>query len=322
MLESWRQDGGGGGAREKERKKKKSKAETCQRVRVSLPGRSRTARPAVRSFVRSPERGRARARARRACEERRRGLRSRCGRVRRAPASGCAQWSPSAAPLFVAANMFSVRVVTADYYMSSPLPGLDPCQSSFREAPVKKVPVVRVFGATPSGKDGRPLARSLRPRPGRRRLCWPWDPACLLALLFGDGWTGLPRPPLSLFASRLATLARCSRSLPYLLPPPPPLRLSKLGDSRGKEWQPICTSEHCAGGGLRAAQGAFPSLGTAPCGTLSCAAGRWVEDLGAFLCKEHTIRLYAFLEASARSLLPPSCIMTIMKSSCINTAFV
>lgn len=54
--------------------------------------------------------------------------------------------------------MFSVRVVTADYYMSSPLPGLDPCQSSFREAPVKKVPVVRVFGATPSGKDGRPLA--------------------------------------------------------------------------------------------------------------------------------------------------------------------
>ncbi|XP_053161604.1 DNA polymerase zeta catalytic subunit isoform X1 [Hemicordylus capensis] len=48
--------------------------------------------------------------------------------------------------------MFSVRVVTADYYMSSPLPGLDPCQSHFREAPVKKVPVVRVFGATPSGQ--------------------------------------------------------------------------------------------------------------------------------------------------------------------------
>ncbi|XP_015276270.1 PREDICTED: DNA polymerase zeta catalytic subunit-like [Gekko japonicus] len=48
--------------------------------------------------------------------------------------------------------MFSVRVVTADYYMSSPLPGLDPCQSDFREAPVKRVPVVRVFGATPSGQ--------------------------------------------------------------------------------------------------------------------------------------------------------------------------
>ncbi|XP_060609160.2 DNA polymerase zeta catalytic subunit [Anolis sagrei] len=48
--------------------------------------------------------------------------------------------------------MFSVRVVTADYYLSSPLPGLDPCQSRFREAPAKKVPVVRVFGATPSGQ--------------------------------------------------------------------------------------------------------------------------------------------------------------------------
>nr|XP_020660991.1 DNA polymerase zeta catalytic subunit [Pogona vitticeps] len=60
--------------------------------------------------------------------------------------SGCAQRSRSAA------NMFSVRVVTADYYLSSPLPGLDPCQSHFREAPVKKVPVVRIFGATPAGQ--------------------------------------------------------------------------------------------------------------------------------------------------------------------------
>lgn len=48
--------------------------------------------------------------------------------------------------------MFSVRIVTADYYMGSPLPGLDPCQSRFREAPAKRVPVVRVFGATPAGK--------------------------------------------------------------------------------------------------------------------------------------------------------------------------
>ncbi|XP_074846819.1 DNA polymerase zeta catalytic subunit [Carettochelys insculpta] len=48
--------------------------------------------------------------------------------------------------------MFSVRIVTADYYMGSPLPGLDPSQSRFREAPAKKVPVVRVFGATPAGQ--------------------------------------------------------------------------------------------------------------------------------------------------------------------------
>lgn len=51
-----------------------------------------------------------------------------------------------------AANMFSVRIVTADYYMASPLQGLDICQSPLTQAPVKKVPVVRVFGATPAGK--------------------------------------------------------------------------------------------------------------------------------------------------------------------------
>ncbi|XP_040839831.1 DNA polymerase zeta catalytic subunit isoform X1 [Ochotona curzoniae] len=48
--------------------------------------------------------------------------------------------------------MFSVRIVTADYYMASPLPGLDICQSPLTQLPVKKVPVVRVFGATPAGQ--------------------------------------------------------------------------------------------------------------------------------------------------------------------------
>ncbi|XP_066229553.1 DNA polymerase zeta catalytic subunit isoform X2 [Saccopteryx leptura] len=48
--------------------------------------------------------------------------------------------------------MFSVRIVTADYYMASPLQGLDICQSPLNQAPVKKVPVVRVFGATPAGQ--------------------------------------------------------------------------------------------------------------------------------------------------------------------------
>ncbi|XP_057595198.1 DNA polymerase zeta catalytic subunit isoform X2 [Hippopotamus amphibius kiboko] len=48
--------------------------------------------------------------------------------------------------------MFSVRIVTADYYMASPLQGLDTCQAPLTQAPVKKVPVVRVFGATPAGQ--------------------------------------------------------------------------------------------------------------------------------------------------------------------------
>ncbi|XP_051951209.1 DNA polymerase zeta catalytic subunit [Xyrauchen texanus] len=48
--------------------------------------------------------------------------------------------------------MFSVRIVTADYYMSSPIRELDVCYSEFRDIEVKKVPVVRIFGATPAGQ--------------------------------------------------------------------------------------------------------------------------------------------------------------------------
>ncbi|XP_078256037.1 DNA polymerase zeta catalytic subunit [Rhinoraja longicauda] len=51
-----------------------------------------------------------------------------------------------------AASMLSVRIVTADYYMCSPLPGLDVCYSEFRQAEVSKVPVVRIFGPTPAGQ--------------------------------------------------------------------------------------------------------------------------------------------------------------------------
>ncbi|CAH2252147.1 DNA polymerase zeta catalytic subunit isoform X1 [Pelobates cultripes] len=48
--------------------------------------------------------------------------------------------------------MFSVRLVTADYYLAAPLPGLDVTASHFRDCPVRRVPVVRVFGATPAGQ--------------------------------------------------------------------------------------------------------------------------------------------------------------------------
>ncbi|XP_054900495.1 DNA polymerase zeta catalytic subunit [Poeciliopsis prolifica] len=48
--------------------------------------------------------------------------------------------------------MFAVRIVTADYYLTSPIKGLDVCYSEFRENEVKKVPVVRIFGATPAGQ--------------------------------------------------------------------------------------------------------------------------------------------------------------------------
>ncbi|XP_028996460.1 DNA polymerase zeta catalytic subunit isoform X2 [Betta splendens] len=48
--------------------------------------------------------------------------------------------------------MFAVRIVSADYYLASPVQTLDVCQSEFRESDVKKVPVVRIFGATPAGQ--------------------------------------------------------------------------------------------------------------------------------------------------------------------------
>lgn len=47
--------------------------------------------------------------------------------------------------------MFAVRIVSADYYLASPIKTLDVCYSEFRERDVKKVPVVRIFGATPTG---------------------------------------------------------------------------------------------------------------------------------------------------------------------------
>lgn len=77
-----------------------------------------------------------------------------------------------------AANMFSVRLVTADYYMASPLRGLDVCQAPRSQAPVRSVPVVRVFGATPAGERARagaggapePPSPPRTPRPALRRL--------------------------------------------------------------------------------------------------------------------------------------------------------
>lgn len=70
-------------------------------------------------------------------------------------------WTPNSGFFFllflsltVAAVMFAVRVVTADYYLASPVKDLDVCYSEFRQSNVKKVPVVRIFGATPAGQFG------------------------------------------------------------------------------------------------------------------------------------------------------------------------
>ncbi|XP_055836926.1 DNA polymerase zeta catalytic subunit [Episyrphus balteatus] len=49
------------------------------------------------------------------------------------------------------ADIFSLRIVTADFYMEKPKPGLDPCFSEFRAKEIKKVPVIRIFGSTSEG---------------------------------------------------------------------------------------------------------------------------------------------------------------------------
>ncbi|KAJ4719461.1 DNA polymerase [Melia azedarach] len=49
-------------------------------------------------------------------------------------------------------NVFSVRIVSIDHYMSPPIPGYDICYSSFQGGKVNEVPVIRVYGSTPSGQ--------------------------------------------------------------------------------------------------------------------------------------------------------------------------
>ncbi|XP_073158485.1 DNA polymerase zeta catalytic subunit isoform X2 [Henckelia pumila] len=49
-------------------------------------------------------------------------------------------------------KVFSVRIVSIDYYMAAPIPGFDISQSTFHGGKVKEVPVIRIFGPTPAGQ--------------------------------------------------------------------------------------------------------------------------------------------------------------------------
>ncbi|XP_020108239.1 DNA polymerase zeta catalytic subunit isoform X3 [Ananas comosus] len=49
--------------------------------------------------------------------------------------------------------VFSVRVVSLDYYMAPPIPDLDLCYSPFHGGgKVQEVPVIRIYGSTPAGQ--------------------------------------------------------------------------------------------------------------------------------------------------------------------------
>ncbi|PON37843.1 DNA polymerase zeta catalytic subunit [Trema orientale] len=49
-------------------------------------------------------------------------------------------------------NVFSLRIVSVDYYMAPPIPDLDISYSSFHGGKVNEVPVIRIFGSTPAGQ--------------------------------------------------------------------------------------------------------------------------------------------------------------------------
>lgn len=46
---------------------------------------------------------------------------------------------------------FSVRIVDLDFYMSTPIEGLDVTYSKFRGSSINQVPVLRLFGCTREG---------------------------------------------------------------------------------------------------------------------------------------------------------------------------
>ena len=48
--------------------------------------------------------------------------------------------------------MFSVRIVNSDFYTATPIQDIDICSSKFRETTIDKVPVIRIYGATPVGQ--------------------------------------------------------------------------------------------------------------------------------------------------------------------------
>ncbi|URD83625.1 DNA polymerase [Musa troglodytarum] len=49
-------------------------------------------------------------------------------------------------------TLFSVRIVSLDYYMAPPIADLGICYSSFHGRTVKEVPVIRIYGSTPAGQ--------------------------------------------------------------------------------------------------------------------------------------------------------------------------
>jgi DNA polymerase zeta len=48
--------------------------------------------------------------------------------------------------------VFNVRIVALDYYLAQPIPAVDVCFSPLEGTAIDQVPVIRIFGSTPSGQ--------------------------------------------------------------------------------------------------------------------------------------------------------------------------
>ncbi|XP_039129242.1 DNA polymerase zeta catalytic subunit isoform X3 [Dioscorea cayenensis subsp. rotundata] len=60
----------------------------------------------------------------------------------------------SAPPENPSSDVFSLRIVSIDYYMAAPIPDLDFSYSDFQGKEVEEVPVIRIYGSTPAGQKG------------------------------------------------------------------------------------------------------------------------------------------------------------------------
>ncbi|KAI5008760.1 hypothetical protein ZWY2020_009808 [Hordeum vulgare] len=60
--------------------------------------------------------------------------------------------SPEPEPPGTPSQVLSVRIVSLDYYMAPPVPGLDISYSPFHCEEVEEVPVIRIYGSTPAGQ--------------------------------------------------------------------------------------------------------------------------------------------------------------------------
>jgi len=77
------------------------------------------------------------------------------GRTPPAPSPAAATTAAAAAALPSASSPpepITLRIVSLDYYMAPPVSGMDVCWSELEGVAVQKVPVVRIFGATPRGQ--------------------------------------------------------------------------------------------------------------------------------------------------------------------------